>query len=160
MVIRLFPWIKTLHLLHYYRPKEELAVGNPVGKHICHHRKPHRRVEATTLQRIEQRAAQSETEAILIKDSNKITVEQTENQTLYLAQLALEGSLQAIIMLGNKYEVDTKALEDIIQRVKQHSKETVRVINSTEITITQTETQYAAILQQAIELLAQIVVKL
>ena len=160
MVIRLFPWIKTLPLLHYYRPKEELAVGNPVGKHICHHRKPHRRVEATTLQRLAQRAAQSETEAILIKDSNNITVEQTENQTLYLAQLALEGSLQAIIMLGNKYEVDTKALEDIIQRVKQHSKETVRVINSTEITITQTETQYAAILQQAIELLAQIVVKL
>lgn len=142
-------------------------MGAPVGKYCLHnhHHRHHRsyvKAAANAKQLIAQSAEQLASERILVLESRNITIKQNESQVLFLTQAALEGALHGIIILGKKknLDVETKALQAIIQRVKQRSSEQVRIVKSNNVTIEQSEVQYADILQAAIELLAQIVAKI
>jgi len=142
-------------------------VGAPVGKYCFHnhHHRHHRsyvKAAANAKQLIIQSAEQLASERIFVLESRNITIKQTEGQALFLAQAALEGALHGIIILGKKknLDVETKSLQAILQRVRQSSSEQVRIVKSNNVTIEQSESQYAAILQAAIDLLAQIVAKI
>ena len=131
-----------------------------MGKH--HHHHTHNKENQAAEQVIAQGAVQSEAETVVVRKSSNVDVTQFEGQTLYLAQLALEGALQALLIFSRTHDtsIDTKELEAIIQEARQVEREKVKVVQSRGVRVTQVESQHAAILQAAVDLLAQIVAKL
>ncbi len=131
-----------------------------MGKH--HHHHTHNKENQAAEQVIAQGAVQSEAETVVVRKSSNVDVTQFEGQPLYLAQLALEGALQALLIFSRTHDtsIDTKELEAIIQEARQVEREKVKVVQSRGVRVTQVESQHAAILQAAVDLLAQIVAKL
>ncbi|MHC0038012.1 spore coat protein [Pseudoneobacillus sp. C159] len=106
---------------------------------------------------------QFESQGLVIKNSHKIQVTQTEVQGLLLIQVALQAAVEAaILVLGhNNCGNDVKQLQKISQSldVDQIQKQSVYIEDSGEVTVAQTEIQVDAVVQAAINLLARLLVK-
>jgi hypothetical protein len=133
-----------------------------MGKHHHHHHSSSMTADSVAVQLTDQSAAQTGSEQVLVERSTHVTVAQFETQSLVMAQTALEASLQALIAFSTTHNlnIDITELQAIIQRVKQSEKEKVRIVKSSDVTVTQTESQFAVLAQTAIDLLAQIVARL
>ncbi|MFV0249559.1 MAG: spore coat protein [Bacilli bacterium] len=109
-------------------------------------------------------ADQVQIQGVKIKDSHTITIDQVETQALFLVQIALQAAIEALIVALDFTEddQDLEKLQSIVQTLeyKQIEKEKIEIINSDDITITQTEVQVALVVQAAIDLLAKITAKL
>ncbi|KIL43680.1 spore coat protein [Jeotgalibacillus campisalis] len=108
--------------------------------------------------------SQSEYQGLYIRDSHNVDVTQTEVQGLLLVQASLQAAIEAaIVILGSgENSGDLKKLEKIAQSldVSQYQAQTVAIVDSDGITVRQTEVQIDVVVQAAIQLLAQLMLKL
>ncbi|MHC0038010.1 spore coat protein [Pseudoneobacillus sp. C159] len=105
---------------------------------------------------------QFEFQGLIIKNSHSIQVTQTEVQGLVLIQAALQAAIEAaIVVFGSHGSKEIKQLQKISQSldVTQVQKQFVKIIDSGEVTVLQTEVQVDVVVQAAINLLAQLLVK-
>jgi gamma-glutamylcysteine synthetase len=105
---------------------------------------------------------QIEYQGLYIRNSHAIQVTQTEVQGLLLVQAALQAAIEAaIVVFGRSGSSEVKQLQKIAQSldVTQVQKQTVKIVDSGEVTVLQTEIQVDAVVQAAINLLANLLVK-
>lgn len=106
---------------------------------------------------------QSQYQGLFIRNSHTVDVTQTEVQGLVLVQAALQAAIEAsIIVLGTDENADVKKLQKVAQNleVSQAETQSVAIIDSDAITVRQTEVQIDVVVQAAIQLLAQLVLRI
>lgn len=106
---------------------------------------------------------QLQDQGLFIRNSHTVDVTQTEGQGLVLVQAALQAAIEAVIVvLGSNENADVKNLQKIAQslEVSQVESQRVAIIDSDGITVRQTEVQIDVVVQAAIQLLAQLVLKI
>lgn len=106
---------------------------------------------------------QSQDQGLTIRNSHTVDVTQTEVQGLVLVQAALQAAIEAaIVVLGSTENADLENLQRIAQNleVTQTESQRVTIVDSDGITVRQTEVQIDAVVQAAIQLLAQLVLKI
>lgn len=106
---------------------------------------------------------QSQDQGLVIRNSHTVDVTQTEVQGLVLVQAALQAAIEAaIVVLGSTENADLENLQRIAQNleVTQTESQRVTIVDSDGITVRQTEVQIDAVVQAAIQLLAQLVLKI
>lgn len=106
---------------------------------------------------------QSQYQGLFIRNSHTVDVTQTEVQGLVLVQAALQAAIEAsIIVLGTDENADVKKLQKVAQslEVSQAESQSVAIIDSDGITVRQTEVQIDVVVQAAIQLLAQLVLRI
>ena len=105
---------------------------------------------------------QSQNQGLLIQNSHTVDVTQTEVQGLVLVQAALQAAIEAaIVVLGSNENADVSNLQRIAQNleVTQTESQSVTIIDSDAITVRQTEVQIDVVVQAAIQLLAQLALR-
>lgn len=105
---------------------------------------------------------QSQDQRLFIRNSHNVDVTQTEVEGLVVVQAALQAAIQAVVViLGSNEDADVKKLQKIAQslEVTQIESQRVAIIDSDGITVRQTELQIDVVVQAAIQLLAQLVLK-
>ncbi|KGR81862.1 spore coat protein [Lysinibacillus odysseyi] len=106
---------------------------------------------------------QYQDQGLFIRNSHTVDVTQTEVQGLVLVQAALQAAIEAaIVVLGSNDNADVKNLQKIAQslEVTQAESQRVAIIDSDGITVRQTEVQIDVVVQAAIQLLAQLVLRI
>ncbi|MEH7273680.1 spore coat protein [Neobacillus vireti] len=105
--------------------------------------------------------SQRQLQSLVVRNSNNIKVVQTEAQALVVVQAALQAAIEAAITALGRSNKDVKTLQAISQRLSASQSESQSIIieNSSAITVTQTELQITAVVQAAINLLAEIALK-
>lgn len=106
---------------------------------------------------------QFQDQGLFIRNSHTVEVTQTEVQGLVLVQAALQAAIEAVIVaLGTNENADVQKLQKIAQNleVTQAESQRVAIIDSDSITVRQTEVQIDVVVQAAIQLLAQLVLKI
>lgn len=101
-------------------------------------------------------------QGLFIRNSHTVDVTQTEVQGLVLVQAALQAAIEAaIIAFGSDDNADVRNLQKIAQNLEVTQSETQRVaiIDSDGVTVRQTEVQIDVVVQAAIQLLAQLIIK-
>lgn len=104
-----------------------------------------------------------EVQGLTITDSHDVTVQQTEVQGLLLIQAALQAAVEAsIIILGHNEYNNLRQLQALSQAlsVSKVESQTITINGSDGITVSQTEVQVDAVVQAAINLLAQLLLKI
>ncbi|WP_075982726.1 spore coat protein [Bacillus massilinigeriensis] len=107
--------------------------------------------------------SQKEIQGLFIRNSHTVSVTQTEVQGLLLIQAALQAAVEAaILVFGNDNHKDVQQLQKISQSldVHQFQSQTTVIEDSGEITVLQTEVQVDVVVQAAINLLAQLLLKI
>ncbi|MEK3765182.1 MULTISPECIES: hypothetical protein [unclassified Solibacillus] len=105
---------------------------------------------------------QSQNQGLLIQNSHTVDVTQTEVQGLVVVQAALQAAIEAaIVVLGSNENADVSNLQRIAQNleVNQTESQSVTIIDSDSITVRQTEVQIDVVVQAAIQLLAQLALR-
>lgn len=106
---------------------------------------------------------QSEYQGLIVRNSHTVQVTQTEVQGLLLVQAALQAAIEAsVVVLGSKAENNIKQLQKIAQSldVKQIQNQSILIEDSDGVTVIQTEVQIDVVVQAAINLLAQLLLKI
>ncbi|MEH7180188.1 spore coat protein [Neobacillus vireti] len=105
--------------------------------------------------------SQRQLQSLVVRNSNNINVVQTEAQALVVVQAALQAAIEAAITALGRSNKDVKTLQAISQRLSasQSESQSILIDNSSAITVTQTELQITAVVQAAINLLAEIALK-
>lgn len=100
-------------------------------------------------------------QGLFIRDSHNIQVTQTEIQGLILVQAALQATLEASILVLGSEDKDVKQLQKVAQNLEAAQKQyqTIVIENSEGIKVTQTEVQVEVVVQAAINLLTQLLLK-
>lgn len=122
-----------------------------------HHDKPRQETSNDT------DVSQNEFQGLYIRNSHTVSVTQTEVQGLLLIQAALQAAVEAaIIAFGNDSNHNVQQLQKISQSldVHQFQSQTTVIEDSGEITVLQTEVQVDVVVQAAINLLAQLLLKI
>jgi len=104
---------------------------------------------------------QKEVQGLYIRDSHNIQVTQTEIQGLLLIQAALQATLEASIVVLGSEDKDVKQLQKVAENLEAAQKQyqTIVIENSEGIKVTQTEVQVEVVVQAAINLLTQLLLK-
>lgn len=105
---------------------------------------------------------QTQNQGLLIQNSHTVDVTQTEVQGLVVVQAALQAAIEAaIVVLGTNENADVSNLQSIAQNlaVTQTETQNVTIIDSDAITVRQTEVQIDVVVQAAIQLLAQLALR-
>ena len=105
---------------------------------------------------------QLQDQGLLIRNSHTVDVTQTEIQGLLLVQAALQAAIEAaIVVLGSNENADVRNLQRIAQNLEVTQTESQRVVilDSDAITVRQTEVQIDVVVQAAIQLLAQLALR-
>ncbi|MBS4171711.1 spore coat protein [Bacillus sp. FJAT-49736] len=105
---------------------------------------------------------QKESQGLYIRDSHNIQVTQTEIQGLLLIQAALQATLEASIVVLGSEDKDVRQLQKVAENLEAAQKQyqTIVIENSKGIKVTQTEVQVEVVVQAAINLLAQLLLKI
>ncbi|MBM7664961.1 hypothetical protein JOC25_001420 [Solibacillus kalamii] len=105
---------------------------------------------------------QFQDQGLIIRNSHTVDVTQTEVQGLVLVQAALQAAIEAaIVVLGSNENTDVRNLQRIAQNLEVTQAESQRVVilDSDAITVRQTEVQIDVVVQAAIQLLAQLALR-
>ncbi|MER2118979.1 MAG: hypothetical protein ABS935_01860 [Solibacillus sp.] len=105
---------------------------------------------------------QIQNQGLVIQNSHTVDVTQTEVQGLVVVQAALQAAIEAaIVVLGSNENADVSSLQRIAQNleVTQTESQSVTIIDSDAITVRQTEVQIDVVVQAAIQLLAQLALR-
>lgn len=105
---------------------------------------------------------QTQNQGLFIQNSHTVDVTQTEVQGLVVVQAALQAAIEAaVIVLGSNENADISNLQRIAQNleVTQTEIQNVTIIDSDAITVRQTEVQIDVVVQAAIQLLAQLALR-
>lgn len=105
---------------------------------------------------------QTQNQGLLIQNSHTVDVTQTEVQGLVVVQAALQAAIEAaVVVLGSNENADISNLQRIAQNLEVTQTETqnVTIIDSDAITVRQTEVQIDVVVQAAIQLLAQLALR-
>ncbi|MER2113464.1 hypothetical protein [Solibacillus isronensis] len=105
---------------------------------------------------------QTQNQGLLIQNSHTVDVTQTEVQGLVVVQAALQAAIEAaVVVLGSNENADISNLQRIAQNleVTQTEIQNVTIIDSDAITVRQTEVQIDVVVQAAIQLLAQLALR-
>ncbi|WP_079527405.1 spore coat protein [Solibacillus isronensis] len=105
---------------------------------------------------------QTQNQGLLIQNSHTVDVTQTEVQGLVVVQAALQAAIEAaVVVLGSNENADVSNLQSIAQNlaVTQTETQNVTIIDSDAITVRQTEVQIDVVVQAAIQLLAQLALR-
>lgn len=106
---------------------------------------------------------QTEVQGLVVRNSHTVTVTQTEVQGLVLVQAALQAAIEAaIVVLGSNENNNIQQLQRVAQSldVTQVQRQTIQIEDSGEVTVNQTEVQVDVVVQAAINLLGQLLLKL
>lgn len=105
---------------------------------------------------------QREVQALVIRDSHNVQVAQTEAQALILVQVALQAAIEAAIVVLSTQDADVRALQQLSQNLSaiQLQNQSITIVGSDGITVTQTELQVDVVVQAAVNLLAQLSARL
>jgi len=106
---------------------------------------------------------QYEKQGLIVRNSHTVNVTQTEVQGLLLIQAALQAAIEAsIVVLGSDENNNVRQLQRVAQSldVTQVQSQLTVIEDSGEVTVTQTEVQVDAVVQAAINLLAQLLLKI
>ena len=106
--------------------------------------------------------SQRELQSLVVRNSYNINVVQTEAQALVVVQAALQAAIEAAITVLGRNDNDVRTLQTISQRLSalQSESQSVLIENSNAITVTQTELEITAVVQAAINLLAEIALRI
>ncbi|WP_339176280.1 hypothetical protein MKY51_07560 [Solibacillus sp. FSL R5-0691] len=105
---------------------------------------------------------QTQNQGLFIQNSHTVDVTQTEVQGLVVVQAALQAAIEAaVVVLGSNENADISNLQRIAQNleVTQTEIQNVTIIDSDAITVRQTEVQIDVVVQAAIQLLAQLALR-
>lgn len=105
---------------------------------------------------------QFQNQGLVIQNSHTVDVTQTEVQGLVVVQAALQAAIEAaVVVLGSNENADVSNLQRIAQNleVTQTETQSVTIIDSDAITVRQTEVQIDVVVQAAIQLLAQLALR-
>ena len=105
---------------------------------------------------------QFQNQGLVIQNSHTVDVTQTEVQGLVVVQAALQAAIEAaVVVLGSNENADISNLQRIAQNleVTQTEIQNVTIIDSDAITVRQTEVQIDVVVQAAIQLLAQLALR-
>lgn len=105
---------------------------------------------------------QFQNQGLVIQNSHTVDVTQTEVQGLVVVQAALQAAIEAaVVVLGSNENADISNLQRIAQNleVTQTETQSVTIIDSDAITVRQTEVQIDVVVQAAIQLLAQLALR-
>ncbi|MEK4386320.1 hypothetical protein MKZ25_10985 [Solibacillus sp. FSL W7-1464] len=105
---------------------------------------------------------QYQNQGLVIQNSHTVDVTQTEVQGLVVVQAALQAAIEAaVVVLGSNENADISNLQRIAQNleVTQTEIQNVTIIDSDAITVRQTEVQIDVVVQAAIQLLAQLALR-
>lgn len=122
------------------------------------------RSERPTRQRAEnsEEITQIQDQRLFIRNSHNVDVTQTEIEGIIAIQAALQAAIEAVIVvLGSDDNAEVKNLQKIAQslEVTQVESQRVAIIDSDGITVRQTELQIDVVVQAAIQLLAQLALR-
>jgi len=106
--------------------------------------------------------SQREIQSLVVRNSHNINVVQTEAQALVVVQAALQAAIEAAIAALGRSDNDVRTLQAISQRLSalQSESQSVLIDNSNAITVTQTELEITAVVQAAINLLAELALRI
>ncbi|WP_339199143.1 hypothetical protein MKY27_07550 [Solibacillus sp. FSL R5-0449] len=105
---------------------------------------------------------QTQNQGLFIQNSHTVDVTQTEVQGLVVVQAALQAAIEAaVVVLGSNENADISNLQRIAQNleVTQTEIQNVTIIDSDAITVRQTEVKIDVVVQAAIQLLAQLALR-
>jgi hypothetical protein len=105
---------------------------------------------------------QVQDQKLVIKNSHAVNVTQTEVQGLVVIQAALQAAIEAVVsVLSSDENADVEKLQKVAQNldVTQVESQKVVIIDSGEVTVSQTELQIDVVVQAAIQLLAQLALR-
>ena len=105
---------------------------------------------------------QVQDQRLFIRNSHNVDVTQTEIEGIIAIQAALQAAIEAVIVvLGSDDNAEVKNLQKIAQslEVTQVESQRVAIIDSDGITVRQTELQIDVVVQAAIQLLAQLALR-
>ena len=121
-------------------------------------RERHARQTAENLEDI----TQVQDQKLVIKNSHAVNVTQTEVQGLVVIQAALQAAIEAVVsVLSSDENANVEKLQKIAQDldITQVESQKVVIIDSGEVTVSQTELQIDVVVQAAIQLLAQLALR-
>ena len=105
---------------------------------------------------------QVQDQKLVIKNSHAVNVTQTEVQGLVVIQAALQAAIEAVVsVLSSDENANVEKLQKIAQDldITQVESQKVVIIDSGEVTVSQTELQIDVVVQAAILLLAQLALR-
>ncbi len=105
---------------------------------------------------------QVQDQKLVIKNSHAVNVTQTEVQGLVVIQAALQAAIEAVVsVLSSDENANVEKLQKIAQDldITQVESQKVVIIDSGEVTVSQTELQIDVVVQAAIQLLAQLALR-
>jgi len=108
------------------------------------------------------RNTQTELQTLVIRNSHNIQVVQLEAQALLVIQAALQAAIQATVAVLGNQDNNVRELQRISQNLTALQSQTQSIVidNSDGISVNQVELQVDIVVQAAINLLAQIALKL